>query len=362
MRILVLGGTGAMGVHLVRLLAENGHETFVTSRSNYVSRGNVQYIKGNARELKFLKPILNKKWDVIVDFLRYSTEEFRERVDLFLKATSQYIFLSSARVYADCGSLICEESPRLLETSNDKVFLSTDEYSLAKARQEDILKSKKARNWTIVRPYITYSVDRLQLGVLEKEEWLYSAIKGRAIVISREILEKRTTLTYGLDVSKTIFRFIGLQSALGNVFQIASEETCLWSDVLELYMEVLESHLGYRPKVILQDLDSFLEWRTSKYQVLYDRLYNRRFSAKRISRYVDLNSFTKVNTGLRDCLVTFLQDPNFNADAINWKREALKDLVSGQKTPLKEIPGYKEKIKYFLYRHGIKKFLAIFHC
>ena len=67
---------------------------------------------------------------------------------------------------------------RLLDVSHDSIYLKTDEYALAKARQEDILRKSGKNNWTIIRPYITYSESRLQLGVLEKEAWLYRALKG----------------------------------------------------------------------------------------------------------------------------------------------------------------------------------------
>jgi hypothetical protein len=109
----------------------------------------------------------------------YTTQSFKERVNFLLDATSQYVFFSSSRVYADSEIPITEDSSRLLDVSQDKKFLSTDEYSLAKARQENILRKSKRKNWTIIRPYITYSENRLQLGILEKEEWLYRALQGR---------------------------------------------------------------------------------------------------------------------------------------------------------------------------------------
>ena len=46
----------------------------------------------------------------------YNTDEFRVRVSQLLKATKQYIFISSARVYGPTNSsdeLINEETPRL---------------------------------------------------------------------------------------------------------------------------------------------------------------------------------------------------------------------------------------------------------
>lgn len=39
--VLLLGGTGAMGNHLVHILGEKDFEVFVTSRSDRKSQGNV---------------------------------------------------------------------------------------------------------------------------------------------------------------------------------------------------------------------------------------------------------------------------------------------------------------------------------
>lgn len=348
MKVLVLGGTGAMGVPLVKFLSDNGVETFITSRSLRASFFNVKYIIGNAHDKDFLLPVLNEEWDAIVDFLVYSTEAFRERVDLLLGSTKQYVFLSSARVYADSEDRILETSARLLDFSPDEEFLSSDEYSLAKARQEDILKYSGRTNWTIVRPYITYSENRLQLGVLEKEDWLYRALQGRTIVLSKDICSKLTTLTYSNDVAYCIFKFIGNKRSFGETFHITTEETIKWEEVLELYLDVLEEHLGTRPKVLLQDLESFIEWKGGKYQVLYDRLYNRSFNGSKLNQFVEMQSFEQIASGLRNCLQLFLEKPSFRS--IYWKNEALKDRNTKEVTPMNEILGFKQKVKYILYR------------
>lgn len=353
MKVLVLGGTGAMGVHLVQLLSNNGHETIVTSRKYQHSEGKVHYVKGNAHEINFLQKVLREyRWDAIVDFMVYTTSNFKERVKLLLNATSQYVFLSSARVYADSDSPITESSSRLLDVSQDKEFLSTDEYSLSKARQEDILINSGNTNWTIIRPYITYSQNRLQLGVLEKEEWLYRALQGRTIVFSSDINSRTTTLTYGLDVSKGIMAVIGSSNSLGETFHITTGKSNSWKDILDIYLEVLEKHLGHKSKVLLQDLKKFLECKDAKYQILYDRLFNRRFDNSKITRFIDKDSLTKIELGLKSCLEKFLKNPKFNA--INWKTEALKDRQTKEHTPLKEIQGLKQKIKYLIFRYLIK--------
>ncbi len=54
-------------------------------------------------------------YDAIVDCMGYSTQKFNERYRMMLDNTSQYIFLSSYRVYADSKGLITETTPRLLD-------------------------------------------------------------------------------------------------------------------------------------------------------------------------------------------------------------------------------------------------------
>lgn len=352
MRVLIFGGTGAIGIHLVQLLNNNGIETMVTSRNAKFSEGKIRYIQGNAHDLEFLQNILQEHWDAIVDFMVYTTSSFKERVDLFLKATSQYVFISSARVYANSDQRITESSPRLLDISQDKEFLSTDEYSLSKARQEDILRNSGKDNWTIIRPYITYSENRFQLGVLEKEEWLYRALHGRTIVFCRDIHSKMTTLSYGLDISKGIMAIIGQSNALGESFHITAPNAKTWSDILTIYLEALEKHMGYKPRVLLQKLDDFLICKPSKYQILYDRLFNRQFDSSGITPFIDPESFSKIEIGLKSCLEEFLKNPEFGN--IDWKLEALKDRQTKEYTPLKEIAGLKQKIKYLLFRYSIK--------
>lgn len=348
MKVLIIGGTGVMGAHLVELLSEKYYEIFVTSRGKHESNNRVKYIQGNAQDLGFLQTILSEKWDAVIDFMIYSTEAFEKRVNLFLTATAQYIFISTGRVYDNSKQPITEESVRLVDASTDKDFLSTDEYSLSKARQENLLKNSGKRNWTIIRPYITYGENRLQLGVWEKEEWLYRAIHGRTIVFSKDIVSKKTTLSYGLDVSKGIAAVIGEKKAIGETYNITYQEqgAITWSNVLEIYLSVLEKHLGHRPRVLLQDLDDFLEFRPgiSKYQVLFDRLYDRDFDSTKITQIIDTKRFIKTEIGLRNCLEEFLKNPTFKY--INWHMEAKKDRETGELAKCNEIKGIKPKLKY----------------
>ncbi|KJF43876.1 NAD-dependent epimerase/dehydratase family protein [Draconibacterium sediminis] len=353
MDILVLGGTGAMGQYLVDLLLNKGITTTVTSRKYIKSNKPVKYIQGNAHDMNFLEKILKKKWDAIVDFMSYETYEFNERVNLFLDSTAQYIFLSSSRVYSDSDKPLTENSYRLLDVSEDKEFLSSDEYALAKARQEDILKTSGYENWTVIRPYITYSENRFQLGVFEKEEWLYRALCGRTIVFSEEMRKKKTTLTYGLDVSKGIVEIIGKEEALAETFHITAPDnnSLTWEEVLNIYLTEIENGLKYRPKVLYQNHNDFLVYRSglTKYQIKYDRLFNRSFDNNKIKKFTNTDNFLPPEIGLSICLKSFLNNPKFKN--INWRMEAKRDKLSKEKTPLHEIKTLKHKIVYLIYRY-----------
>ncbi len=346
--VLILGGTGAIGRHLVQLLAKQGERVSVTTRSTRQASASIEYIKGDAQDDSFFDALLARKWDIIIDFMVYATPAFERRAPKLLAVTKQYVFLSSARVYADSTEPLKEDSIRLLDGSRDIEFLATDEYALAKARQENILSQSGHKNWTIVRPYITYSEQRLQLGVLEKEGWLYRALKGRTIVFSADIAKKLTTLTYGLDVAGAIAALIGEPRALGQVFHLIQRDALSWREVLDVYLDVLEKHLGMRPKILLLGLDDFFRCKSAEYQVKYDRLFNRVFNGSKIADFVDLNAFMPLELGLTRCLEEFLKKPQFRP--IDWRSEAIKDRYSGEVARLSELGHWKQMLKYLIYR------------
>ena len=351
MKILILGGTGAMGKHLVHKLKGTNNQVTVTSRRFFANEDNISFIKGNAHDMTFVDSLLSRNFDTIVDFMAYRTEEFKLRYKKILENCGQYIFMSSSRVYADSEQALTENSPRLLDVCTDKEYLATDEYALAKAKQENLLRNCGRRNYTIIRPYITYSESRLQLGVLEKESWLYRALKGRTIVFSKDIADKYTTLTYGMDVSSAIFKLIGNESTYGETFHITSSQSYPWSKVLNWYLDAIEQNTGIRPRVKMEEKSSNLKSDRTKYQVKYDRYYNRRFDNGKICEFVDTSSFVAANTGLPQCMDSFIKNQSFLH--IDWKREAYYDRLTGECASIKEMPTLKQKIKYLIFRYII---------
>lgn len=351
MDILLLGGTGAMGTPLVEMLAKENN-IFVTSRKVRQSTDNVHYIQGNAKDISFLRYILNeRKYDVIVDFMVHSAKTFEMVVPLMLDNTKQYIFISSARVYAQSECPITEQTPRLLDASTDAKYLKTNEYALAKAREENLLLLSGRKNFTIIRPSITYNTNRLQLGVLEKESWLYRALHGRTIVLSHDIDNKLTTMTCGDDVARGIASIVGKQGALGEAFHITYGASMPWSEVFNIYKGVLEQHLGCEVPVLYTDKSTNFKFKRRRYQLVYCRYFNRTFDNSKIGHYCDVSKFVKPEVGLSNALSEFLQRPKFAN--IVWEIEAVNDRVAGEFTPLHEIPGLDNRLKYLAYRFNV---------
>lgn len=295
-KALILGGTGAMGVYLVRELAAMGYDVRVVSLDEIVSdHQKISYIQADAKDMATLKELLNKTYDVIVDFMIYVREQFQERYEFLLSNTAHYIFLSSYRVYG--GDFpINESTPRLLDVSTDSDFLSTEDYALYKARQEDVLLNSACGNWTIVRPAVTYSKYRYQLVTWEAPIVVARAMRGLPVVLPEDALSVHGTMTWAGDVAKMISRLVLNPDAYRECFTLATAEHHTWGEIADYYKEIIGL------KVVPVATEDYLKIMggsdSSRYQLAYDRLF---------TRIID-NSKTLEVTGLKQAELMPLRD------------------------------------------------------
>ncbi len=376
MFILMLGGTGPMGIHLSKILSENGHNVYITSRKPHEDKGNVHYIVGNARDPLFIDGLIaERRWDSIVDFMVYNTHEFQTRLGVLLKHTRQYVFLSSARVYVNSNNPLNELSPRLLDESKDKKYLETDEYALYKAREENLLLKSGYNNFTILRPYITYAENRLPLGIWEKETWVRRVLAKKDLVLPRVFLEKATTLSYGKDVSQYISHLIGNANAIGQILNIVDDKSYLWSDILRFYLDEVETITGKRPKVFIVEsftysfrrilfnfivsrltfglANGLIKVRNYNYQLIYDREFNRKFDNRKLKDLIPGYAFSNIEISLRHCLKVFSSSPAYSYRDWNW--EFVQDKITGNKTNYSDIPTISLKLRCFIIQNVISK-------
>lgn len=332
-KILILGGTGAMGIYLTEELKKTNHEVFVTSRSSHENCGNIRYIQGDAKDCSFLFPLLEQKFDCIVDFMIYNTFEFVDRYRKILSCCRQYIFSSTYRVYADNGlEPINENSPKLLDVSTDKTYLKTDEYALTKARQENLLRESGMKNWTIIRPSITFSKKRFQLGTLEAGVILPLARKKCPVILPAEMLDKYSAVSWGGYTAKMIAALILNPEAFGEAFNVCSSEMLTWKDVASYY------HTLTGLTVFPVSLDEYIKVIGGKYQVMYDRMYNRIMDNSKILNLMGLTP--KDLLPAKDALALELAD----------LEQKFSD-VSPDKKRCKRIRRF---LRRYLWRHPIK--------
>lgn len=281
-KILVMGGTGAMGRYAVPELLRLGFAVDVVALDRpEFSHENLTSTIANAKDDAWLaNQLAETRYDIILDFMSYTLPQFESRVQLFLDNTDQYMFLSSCRVYANEEVPVKETSPRLLDVSKNEEYLKLyeKEYSLYKAKEEDLLINSGKKNWTIILPATTYSTGRAQLVTLEAGTFVYRALRGKPVVIPMQAKDKPATLSWAGDVGVMIARLAGKEAALGERFITATAEHHTWGEIAQMYHELIGLEYEWVDKeVYLQILskDSSSISPYMRYQLEYARLFDR---------------------------------------------------------------------------------------
>lgn len=330
-RILVLGGTGALGTYLVQALLDRGYLVDVVSLDDAISTNpHLQYIKADAKNINLLTDILARGYDGIVDFLIYHTSEFQARCKMLLAMTGHYIFLSTYRVYAGSRGALTESSPRMLEVATDSEYLAhvEDEYSLYKAREEDLLRGSGFTNWTILRPSITYSKRRFQLVTLEANILIHRMRHGKTVILPEEAMDKQTTLTWAGDFARMVAPLLLNNRARGETYTIATSEHHTWREIAEMY-----SLIGGL-KYITVDAETFLNlWSPdnifARSQLYYDRLFQRTIGNTKILAASGLTQadLMSLREGLAMELSALPADAGYGTSASNEGMDAYLRLI-----------------------------------
>ncbi len=109
--ILILGGTGFIGPHMVREALRRGHNVtlFNRGRTNNALFPDLETIKGDRDN--GLDGLVGRKWDAVIDNSGYVPRHVQDSAKLLAPNCDQYLYISTVAVYADFTVMNDESSP-----------------------------------------------------------------------------------------------------------------------------------------------------------------------------------------------------------------------------------------------------------
>lgn len=339
MKVLILGGTGAMGRPLVKYLSENKeNKVYVISRrAQFSYESNVCYIQGNAFDNAFFHEIIRKGYDVIIDFMIWNPKILKQRLKLIFDNCHQYIATGTSSEYIGTDELITEETPRLYDFYGDKERKQRFRYHIKKSEADDIIIQSSYNNWTIIRPWVTFNTTKNPLVTTPLSVWMWRYLHDRTIFLPQEVMDKRCSLTYGEDAARAIQKLTGNSKAFGQVVNIATNKSMTWAEAVETYQRVLWELRGKVMKLYLLP-DASEIWRNIPSQfdpLAQDRFYNRSFSIEKLNEMCGEEFvFGNLYDNLKICLERTLNDPTYILGSPSPEFNGLMDRLAGEHTPL----------------------------
>ena len=240
-RALFIGGTGTISTAITALLA-SGSEWELTllnrgNRSGEVPAGVSQIHADIADEADVARKLVGERWDCVCDFIGFVPAQVERDWRLFRGRTAQYIYISSASAYQKPpqSPFITEETP--LENpfwaySRNKI--ACEEFLFGKYREEGF-------PVTVVRPSHTYGDRSVPVGVHgDKGSWqvLKRMLDGKPVIIHGDG-SSQWTLTHNTDFARGFVGLMGHPDAIGEAFQITSDETLTWDQIYQAVADAL---------------------------------------------------------------------------------------------------------------------------
>jgi len=247
--VLLVAGTGTLGGSAYPELVKLGCCVDVISLEDFASvTPRLRFIKADAGTANMEKFLDGRRYDAIVDFLHTpKTDALKRRISLMLDHTDQFVFLSSYRTYSGRDKVITETSEQWIDAPANDRMLAEDDYAIPKARGERILAASGRRNWTVIRPVISFTHYRLDLVTVGAYAILFRTSAGKKIPLPAEVREKHCAVTWGGNTGLQIAHLIGKPGALGEAFTLGTDEGLTWADVAAYYEEFAGARFEWIP-------------------------------------------------------------------------------------------------------------------
>ncbi len=241
MKALFIGGTGTISTAIVKKLAADPMwEVWLLNRGNRadaVPEGVHQIICDVSDEVAAAKALDGMEFDTVCEFIGFTVDQVERDYRLFNGKTKQYIYISSASAYnKPAASYVITEGTTLAnphwEYSRNKI--KSEEFLMKKYREEGF-------PVTIVRPSHTYDERNVPLGVHGKKGYFQVVkrmLEGKPVIIQGDGTSL-WTVTFNTDFAVGFTGLMGNRHAIGEAFQITSDETLTWNQIYQTIADAL---------------------------------------------------------------------------------------------------------------------------
>lgn len=311
MKALFIGGTGTISMAITRLAVMRDWELYLLNRGNRSEElpEGVHVIQGDVNdEAACAKLLAGMKFDTVCDFIGFVPEQLERDYRLFAGKTKQFMYISSASAY---------QKPM----SNYRITEGTPlvnpywEYSRNKIACEEFLMKMYRENGfpvTIIRPSHTYDERNVPMGVHGNGgSWqvIKRMMAGKPVIIHGDGTSL-WTMTHNSDFAKAFVGLMGNAHALGEAFQITSDETLTWNQIYQTIADALgvELHPYYVSSEFLASVSDY-DFTGS---LIGDKSNSVVFDNQKLKRAVpDFVVSVRLDQGIRNTIQNILAHPEF---------------------------------------------------
>lgn len=236
MKILIIGGTGAISTAFTHACKNKGWDVWIINRGSHMERlpNKICITLANINNTEKIE--IADDYDCIIDFTIWNSGHAKRAIKLFENKTKQFIFLNSTCIYKHSllNEKITEESP--IE-ENPIWKYQKDKFEARKI----LLKSKLP--FVEVRPGHTYDYFTIPTNIMGIGYGLVERIKKNKPIIVHDDGNSLWTLTHSTDVAIGLIGLVGNEKTIGESFHITYEKALSWKNIFNIYGEILKKEV-----------------------------------------------------------------------------------------------------------------------
>lgn len=306
MKVLFIGGTGNISAACAEALHDRGQEILVLTRGRSAVPAAYRAVSADRKDATAVQAALQGlSIEVVVNFLGYDLVDVQADYALFHQRVRQYVFISSATVYA-------KPAPQLPITERTPLGNAWWDYAQKKLACEDWLRQRWVESRfpvTIVRPSHTYSKRWIPNPVSSSAYNFAARLEQGKPVFVPDAGENPWTLTAASDFAVGLAGLVGNAAAIGEAYHITGDEVLTWN---QIYAEIAAA-LGIESPEVLKIPTEFICQRVPRMAgpLKGDKAQPGVFDNSKIKRLVpEFKTHKPFRVGIREAVAWLREHPD----------------------------------------------------